>query len=218
MSKVLKNEDGFGAIEILLTLIFLAIVAFIGVYVAHNSATNKLTTKDSSVAKTGKKTNSPESNASTKSATSLTLAQAVSQVNLVYTTYENEVMNGQVLHDKSQWANNNVQAAEDLQFINNHKSWFTPAFITRASNYETTDTTPTGGEFLMCVSGSADFNSNSFSANGLQQSGQTADLTLTYTTGSQRTGGPKTHKLPITVKAVNNTWAIDSINRSSCGT
>jgi hypothetical protein len=34
--KVSKNEKGFGVIELLLLLIFIAIVTFIGLYVAHN--------------------------------------------------------------------------------------------------------------------------------------------------------------------------------------
>ncbi len=213
MGKLKNNQKGFGAIEILLALIFIAIVAFIGVYVVHNHNTNKPTasTTSSSTTKTSNST-------STQPTTSLTLAQAISQVNYVYTNYENEVIGGQVLQDKSQWANNNVSAAEDLQFINNHKTWFTPAFIAWASNYETTNTTPTGGEFLMCVSGSADFNNGSFIAQGVKESGVTANLNLTYTTGGQGTGGKTTYSLPMTVKATNaNTWAIDSIDTSSCG-
>jgi hypothetical protein len=70
----------------------------------------------------------------------------------------------------------------------------------------------------MCVSGSADFNSGSFIAQGVKESGVTATLNLTYNTGSQGTGGKTNYSLPITVKATNaNTWAIDSIDLSSCG-
>jgi Tfp pilus assembly protein PilV len=36
MGKVRTNQSGFTAVEVLLVLIFVAIVAFIGVYVAHN--------------------------------------------------------------------------------------------------------------------------------------------------------------------------------------
>jgi hypothetical protein len=43
VGKLKENQFGFGAIELLLGLIFLAIVAFIGVYVAHNHNTNKTT-------------------------------------------------------------------------------------------------------------------------------------------------------------------------------
>jgi len=43
MGKLKNNQKGFGAIEVLLALIFLAIVAFIGVYVAHNHNSSKTT-------------------------------------------------------------------------------------------------------------------------------------------------------------------------------
>jgi hypothetical protein len=45
MGKIHNNQSGFGAIEALLGLIFVAIVAFIGVYVAHNHATSKTPAK-----------------------------------------------------------------------------------------------------------------------------------------------------------------------------
>ena len=41
MGKLKLNQKGFTAVEILLTLIFLTIVAAIGVYIAHNHNTNK---------------------------------------------------------------------------------------------------------------------------------------------------------------------------------
>ncbi len=48
MGKLRHNQTGFTAVEILLTLIFLAIVAFIGVYVAHNHNTSKPTASTTS--------------------------------------------------------------------------------------------------------------------------------------------------------------------------
>ncbi len=41
MGKIRNNQSGFGAIEILLGLIFVAIVVFIGVYIAHNRSSSK---------------------------------------------------------------------------------------------------------------------------------------------------------------------------------
>jgi hypothetical protein len=210
MNKFSKNENGFGAIEVLLALIFIAIVTFTGIYVAHNRDVSKKAAPSST-------NSSTDSGLSVKPTTSLTLADAAAQVNYVYTNYENEVIDGQVLQDKSQWASNNVGAAEDLQFINKHKTWFTRAFLDKMNKYETTNTSPPAGDLLMCAS--AYYNNGSFVAEGVQESGVTAKLNLTYTTGS--TGGqiPKaTHSLPITTKATNaNTWEIDSIDLSSCG-
>lgn len=213
VNKTKTNQKGFTVVEVLLALIFLAIVAFIGVYVAHNRINNKPIASTSS-----SKSSKTTATSAVQPTTSLTLAQAVSQVNDVYTNYENEVVKGQVLQDKSQWANNNVSAAEDLQFINNHKSWFTPGYIAWASNFESTNASPPGGGFLMCVSGSAFFNTGSFLAQGVKQNGSTANLNLTYTSGGQGTGGKTTYSLPMTVKVANaNTWAINSIDLSSCG-
>ncbi len=47
MNKLSKNENGFGPIEILLTLILIAILVFVGFYIAHNSGGNKTTTNTS---------------------------------------------------------------------------------------------------------------------------------------------------------------------------
>jgi hypothetical protein len=41
MGKFRRDEEGFSAVELLLALIFTAIVAFIGVYVAHNHDASK---------------------------------------------------------------------------------------------------------------------------------------------------------------------------------
>jgi type II secretory pathway pseudopilin PulG len=46
MKKIKKNENGFSVIELLLLLIFIAIVAFIGVYVAHNHKSSQTVTSD----------------------------------------------------------------------------------------------------------------------------------------------------------------------------
>lgn len=43
MGKIKNNQTGFSAVEVLLALIFVAIVAFIGVYIAHTNS-NKTTT------------------------------------------------------------------------------------------------------------------------------------------------------------------------------
>ncbi len=190
----------------------MGIVALIGVYVAENHNSNKQTPI---VTSTSTNTNS---NSSSQSATSPTLSQAVSQVNYVYANYVNDVLNGQVLQNKSQWATNNVSAAEDLQFIDGHKTWFTTAFISQAGNYESTNTSPPGGAFLMCVSGIAYLNSNSFVAKGLSESGTTAHLDLTYNVGGRQGQGPKiNYTLPMTLRvSASKTWAIDSINLSSC--
>jgi hypothetical protein len=212
MRNLSKNEKGFGAIEILLTLIFLAIIAFTGIYVAHNRSASKTASATTS--------SSTDSGLSVKPATSLTLAQATSQVNYVYTSYENEVINGQVLQDKTQWASNNVNAAEDLQFINKHKTWFTPAFLARMNNYETTNTSPPAGELLMCAAGSVYFDNGSFVAEGVKESGVTAKLNLAYATGDDTPahGSKIAHILLITAKATTaNIWEIDNIDLSGCG-
>jgi Tfp pilus assembly protein PilV len=44
MGKVRNNQAGFSAVEVLLTLIFVAIIAFIGIYVAHNRNSKSTTT------------------------------------------------------------------------------------------------------------------------------------------------------------------------------
>jgi hypothetical protein len=58
MGKIKNNQKGFTAVEILLTLIFLAIIAAIGVYVAHNhnSAKPVATTNASTTTKSSKST------------------------------------------------------------------------------------------------------------------------------------------------------------------
>jgi hypothetical protein len=73
MSKLRNNQSGFGAIEILLGLIFIAIIAFIGVYVAHNH--------DSAKARVS-------TTAQAKSAT-LTIHTAQEATKFVQTTYNN---------------------------------------------------------------------------------------------------------------------------------
>lgn len=210
MNKRFRNEHGFTTVEILLSLILVAIVVFTGIYVAHNRAPSM---------KAVPTNNSTDSGLSVKPATSLTLAEAVSQVNYVYTAYENEVIDGQVLQDKTQWANNNVGAAEDLQFINKHKNWFSSAFVAKMNNYETNNTSPPAGDLLMCAAGSVWFNNGSFNAEGVKESGVTASLKLNYATGDGTAEhGPKINRsLLVTVKATTaNTWVIDSIDLNSC--
>jgi hypothetical protein len=61
MGKLKNNQKGFTAVEILLTLIFLAIIGAIGVYVAHNHKTNKsvVTTNSSTPSSTKSTTTTP---------------------------------------------------------------------------------------------------------------------------------------------------------------
>jgi hypothetical protein len=205
MGKVRTNQTGFSAVELLLALIFVAIVAFIGVYVAHNrNNTTKASSSTTSATTPTKKattTNTP------------TLAEAVTQTQTVYAAYD-KVMAGQVLKDRSQWATSNVSAAEDLQFINVNKSYFTDGFVTAANKYQMTNTVPQGGDFLVCVSGIAVYNSDLKVAAGKLRS-QTATVTASYTIGHT----PSTpYNLPVTLKASGSSWLIDSIDLSSCGT
>lgn len=72
----------------------------------------------------------------------------------------------------------------------------------------------------MCLSGIVYFNNSSFIAQAVKESGVAANLNLTYTTrgGAPEHGTETTHNLPMIVKATTaNTWAIDSIDLSSCG-
>lgn len=147
--------------------------------------------------------------------TSVSLPQAVAQTQAVYALFSKDVLGGQVLKDKSSWASNNADAAEDLQFINANPSLFTSSFITAANKDETNDVAPTGGEFFMCENGSADFNSNAgFQVIGNSLNGQTAKVTLSYTINASTS---TTYSIPVTLQYVGNSWKVDIINLSSCG-
>ncbi len=52
MGKIRNNQFGFGSVEVLLALIFVAIVVFMGVYIAHNHSN----TKPAAIAVTSKTT------------------------------------------------------------------------------------------------------------------------------------------------------------------
>jgi hypothetical protein len=77
MGKFRSNQSGFGAVEVLLALIFVAIVGFIGVYVAHNH----------SGAKTATLTNASKTTTPTATPTPHTSADAVSFVQKTYSDY-----------------------------------------------------------------------------------------------------------------------------------
>ncbi|MDB5182426.1 MAG: hypothetical protein JWO47_210 [Candidatus Saccharibacteria bacterium] len=69
MAKIQKNQSGFSVVELLLALIFVAIIAFIGVYVAHNHRSKTASTTTASSV-TIKKT--PVSTATTSPVTTAT--------------------------------------------------------------------------------------------------------------------------------------------------
>lgn len=79
MGKLKNNQKGFGAIEILLALIFIAIVAFIGVYVVHNHNSTKPTAS--------KTTSKTSTTAPTTTATTPTTHTAQEATSFVQTTY-----------------------------------------------------------------------------------------------------------------------------------
>lgn len=79
MGKLKNNQKGIGAIELLLALIFIAIVAFIGVYVLHNRNSTK-TTASTNTSKTS--ATSP-----TTTATTHTAQEATSFVQTTYNDY-----------------------------------------------------------------------------------------------------------------------------------
>lgn len=195
-----NNKKGFALIEGLLIILILAVVGFGGYNVLNNQHKSKTANSTST-------SNTPVSDP--------TLAQAVTQTQTAYDAWTKAATNGQVLQDKSQWAQNNVLAAEDLQLINNNKSWFTASFLAKANNYENTNAQPTGGEFFACTSGIAYYNADA-KATGDRLSGQTANVTVNYTDGSPGTGGETSYSIPITLKATNGLWAIDSIDLSGC--
>jgi hypothetical protein len=199
MGKLKNNQKGFTAVEILLTLIFLAIIAAIGVYVAHNNKSSSPTT-------------ATKTSDATSTTPALSLNDAITQAQTTYTNYEKQVLDGQVLQDKSQWATSNVTAAEDLQFINANSTMFTSTFVAAANKYETDNTAPPGGGFLICESGIAEYNSD-LKVTGTKLSGQTATVAATYTVGHSPS---TTYTLPVTLKASGTKWSIDSIDLSSC--
>ncbi len=80
MGKLHNNQSGFGAVEILLGLIFVAIVAFTGVYVAHNHSSNK-----AAVSTTASKTSTPTT--TTPAATTPKTHTAQEATTFVQTTY-----------------------------------------------------------------------------------------------------------------------------------
>jgi Flp pilus assembly pilin Flp len=51
MKKLLKNEKGFSAVELLLTLILIAVIVFIGLYVVHNRKSSNKTNVAASTTK-----------------------------------------------------------------------------------------------------------------------------------------------------------------------
>jgi hypothetical protein len=202
MNKLKNNQSGFSVTDVLLLLIFLAIVSFIGVYVAHNHTKKSVAT-------------------STKpkySKSVLQLANAVAWENTTYATYGTDVLNGQVLQDKSAWATNNPAAAGDLQFINSNKNSFTAAFIAKANSYESSNTTPPNNGFLICTN-IATLDPDSMLVKGVSENGDTANLTLNYGLGGQNNLNETSRvKIPFTaVETETNSWEISSIDLSSCG-
>lgn len=191
------NQKGFGAFELIIALFCLAIVFFIGFLVIHNYEASKNTTN-------------------TQTSTSLTLAQAVSQLDNIYTTYQNQVLDGPAIQDNSQWALANPLAANDLWFINNHKSWFVSSFIYAANNEKTTNYYPPSGGILMCVSGTINFDNGSFKATGISKNGITAKLDISYA-DLPKLGGIRTSLYPVTMIATTaNSWVIEKVDLSSC--
>src|SRR5665213_1507054 len=172
MGKLADNKLGFSTVEVLLALILVAIIAFIGVYVAHNNKPASSTVP--APAKSQKITPAK-----------LTLAQAVTQSQAVYDAYEKDVLDGQVLQEISAWAKNNVPAAEDLQFINAHKTLFTPSFVNAANQYQATNTSPLNDNFIECSNGY--YNNGSTKVVGDSLDGQTAMSTVSFTAAGQAT-------------------------------
>jgi hypothetical protein len=74
MSKQKNNQSGFSVVEVLLVLIFVAIVVLIGVYVAHNHS-NKTTASTTKTSTTSKKASA--STTATPPATTKTTATTV---------------------------------------------------------------------------------------------------------------------------------------------
>jgi hypothetical protein len=82
VGKLKNNQKGFGAVEILLALIFIAIVAFIGVYVAHNHNSTKPTAST-----TTSKTSTTAPKTTTTTPTTHTSQEAVTFVQTTYNDY-----------------------------------------------------------------------------------------------------------------------------------
>ncbi len=208
-----KKQAGFTLVEVLLIVLVVAVIGFGAYYVGSHQHKAGVTNLSATTA--GSKT----ANAAaphTKTVPTPTLAEATDLTQKVYSAWNQTVMHGQVLQDQSQWAQNNVNAAQDLQFINANKSWFTTPFVSKANNYETTNTSPPGGGgFFICFAGSAYYNGNA-KAVGNQLIGQTANVTVSYTSGNAGSGGIKSHSIPVALQVTNGSWAINGIDLSSC--
>jgi hypothetical protein len=200
MNKMKRNQKGFGAVEGLLILILLSILGFTGYYVYHtrNNA-------NSTYNKTASSTNSPQT------ASKLTLDDAVSRTQTAYDAWDKSITQGQVLQDKSNWANNpnNGLSAQDLQIINNNKSWFTSAFVAKVNKYRETNTTPPSYGLLGCQGGIAYYHNGSLKVTGDKVNGDTAQVTVTYDTGRE---GAYSNAIKVGLSAVNGAWAINSVD------
>lgn len=199
-----RNQKGFGAVEVLLLLILLSIVGFTGYYVYHTK--NNTDSTLNSAAATG---------ATQPASSALTLQDAVTHTKVVYSSWENGTTKGTKLSDDSAWAQNpdNTISALDLQLINANKSWFTPAFVTQANNYQTSNTTPPGFGLLACQGGIAYFHNGSVKVTGDKLENKVAFVNVSYDQGMT---GVTTIHVPVTLKDVSGKWAIDSIDLSDC--
>lgn len=207
MGKVRDDSRGFGVLELLLAIILIAIVAFIGIYVTHNRQ-NSLAAANTS--KSSSTVNTTRAN-TTSTAPTPSLADAVSQTQAMYTAYAKQNFDSSTLQDKSQWATNNIPAAQDLQFINANKSFFTTKFIKTANDFKSTNTVPTGNKFLSCQN---ELSRMDFTASGNQVNGQTTTVTVSNDWGDSRRGG--VYKIPVKLQATSREWLIDSIDLTSC--
>ena len=204
-----KNNKGFTVVETLLALILVAIVAFTGYYI-YNSQKNKDNETESVSQSETQKTTPKNSQAD--------LQDAVSQANTVYSAWEKTVTEGQNLTDNSQWAQNNVIAAQDLLFVNSNKSWFSDNFISKAEAVKSSNSIPVGGGFLACVNSIAYYSNNSVKASGISVNGNVAKVKVTYSTGADGGGSAdkQTHTVSATLKKQNGSWVIDSLDLTKC--
>ncbi|HSX47627.1 MAG TPA: hypothetical protein VLF63_02530 [Patescibacteria group bacterium] len=202
-------------LKLILLLILLAGAGYGGYKFEHGRALKVENNQQVEISTLEKNVKNLQNQSTQKSSSKYDLAIATNQSQYIYDQYNIKVLKGQTLQDKSVWATKNVTAAQDLQFINANKSWFSTKFVSAANNYETTNTVPKGGAILICAGGLPNFNED-IKAESKDINEQSATVNINYTTGSKSTSNLKNYSLPVTLISQDNNWIIDSIDLSSC--
>lgn len=184
MNKISKNQKGFSAVEVLLALIFLAIVAFIGVYVAHNNSKPKTTATNSTTTKTNSTPPKPANEtAQAASARALTIITGLQNATESSPTAEGV--------SPAAYVDSNVS-----------NGYFTSSFKTAVDNGSALNNS--GQEGVSCTNNFP----GSFGAGTSTLNGSSATVLLTFLSNGSDVTSSYDQVPQVTLQYVSNNWSV----------